>query len=72
MKFKLRILAVLVFGCTASCCSSYTSIRREPNGEYAIMGWQGGSTPPQRLWIGTYDPRTKTMILRNVLNGDHE
>lgn len=62
---KSTLLGALISVVTlvlASGCSAFTSITREENDTYVITGWASpGSTG--FLWICTYDPVTKTLIV---------
>ena len=50
----------------AGCASTFTSIQREPDGRYAITGIEAPG-PSGFLWIGDYDPKTKTFTVKEEL-----
>jgi len=48
------------------CASTFTSISRDPDGRYVITGIEAPG-PSGFVWIGDYDPKTKTFIVREEL-----
>lgn len=67
MKRVLACLSLVGLLGALPSCSSFTSIKRESNGEYVVTGWV--SVPfviYGTVYAGTYDPATKTMTLRRI------
>ncbi len=64
-KFSRGVLACAALILVAGC-SSFTSIEREPNGDYVLTGW---TTPGPRgfVWICKYDPATRTLTVKEEL-----
>lgn len=50
----------------APACSVHTAIEREPSGEYVIAGFRGSEA---QVWIGDYDPTTKTLHVKKIVRG---
>lgn len=48
------------------CASTFTSIQRDPDGRYVITGIEAPG-PSGFVWIGDYDPRTKTFTVKEQL-----
>ena len=68
MTRRLRALAmglVALSGLTG-CTSAFTSIHREPDGRYVITGVEAPG-PTGFVWIGEYDPKTKTFTRKEKL-----
>ena len=47
-------------------CSSFTSIDREPSGDFVITGWTAPG-PRGFVWICKYDPATRTLTVKEEL-----
>jgi hypothetical protein len=67
----VRCLLALAMGLAAStaltgCASTFTSIQRESDGRYVITGVEAPG-PSGFVWIGDYDPKTKTFTVKEEL-----
>jgi hypothetical protein len=63
----LALLAILLALCNVtSCTSAFTSIQRDADGRYVITGVEAPG-PTGFVWIGDYDPQTKTFTVREKL-----
>jgi hypothetical protein len=60
------VAALVVLLSLAGCASTFTSISREPDGRYVITGIEAPG-PSGFVWIGDYDPKTKTFIVKEEL-----
>ena len=58
--FRLGLLVAVT--AVAAGCSSYTSIERQPNGQYILTGWQAPG-PRGFVWICEYDPDKRTLTV---------
>lgn len=47
-------------------CSVHTAIEREPSGDYVIAGFHGSEA---QVWVGQYDPSTKTLHVKKIVRG---
>lgn len=64
-RFLSSLLMCLALGCLFGC-SGFTSIDREPNGDYVLTGWQAPG-PHGFVWVCSYDPATKTLKVKEEL-----
>lgn len=59
--------AVLVALVVATgCTSAFTSIQRDADGRYVVTGVEAPG-PTGFVWIGDYNPQTKTFTVREKL-----
>lgn len=67
MRQFLALMVVLVaLSGFCGCASTFTSIQREPDGRYVITGVEAPG-PSGFLWICDYDPKTKTLTVKEEL-----
>jgi hypothetical protein len=57
------LVLVAVLG---GCASAFTSIQRDADGRYVITGVEAPG-PTGFVWMGYYDPKTKTLTVREKL-----
>jgi hypothetical protein len=60
------VVGLLVAAWLPGCASSFTSIQREADGRYVVTGVEAPG-PSGFVWIGDYDPKTKTFTVKEVL-----
>lgn len=65
-RFLALIVVVVALAGVCGCASSFTSIQREPDGRYVITGIDTPG-PSGFVWIGDYDPKTKTLTVKEEL-----